>query len=150
MRASEMIQARPRGFRSPSVHFCISGAPKPRSCRTATERGQETMSTTTQMKHTQEPWYKHTFTIRGLIGSDIIRVALIEEDYDRAQKCVHACAGIQDPEKTIPQMREALRVAAFRIEELQLRHGDTEMSESPSSFNALVATKAALAAAVPI
>lgn len=69
------------------------------------------------MKHTPEDWRvrelaNDTCAIYGQGEYDIITPrrfdGIKKADADRAVACVNACIGIEDPKKTIPQMREAL------------------------------------------
>lgn len=88
-----------------------------------------------QFKHTPEPWVLYD---DGELGSDIILANVDGENYDLARiptegdegrppterkanakrivACVNGCAGIVDPETTVPELVAALRAAvAFPV-----------------------------------
>ncbi len=68
-------------------------------------------------RHTQEPWTvgqrpnTRDIFARGMLFSGMKTRPLheAEADAERAVACVNACAGIPDPETTIPELVDALR-----------------------------------------
>lgn len=79
-------------------------------------------------KHTPEPWdyvvadnalHPHCSVLSASDGSPIVSTAhlkgLCPEDEVNVQRivaCVNACAGIPDPEKTVPELVRVIRSAA--------------------------------------
>lgn len=62
----------------------------------------------TQLSHTPEPWLDVCW-----FDTKYGEITLTRTDFNRAVKCVDACADIPNPEEVVPKMIEAVKVLEY-------------------------------------